>query len=389
MARRPTPTAVAPTARARAASTPLRTPPVAITGTPALRASSTAATVGTPQSANAAPSRAPRRSPTASARAASMRANDVPPAPPTSSPATPWWTRARASSPVMPAPVSLAITGTGERSTSSAMAGPRALVTRSPSVWMSSWTTLRCTVRASAPTMSTTRATSSAPSGAASPWATSWQAPMLPSTSADGARRRTAAKVEASSGATRAARWLPTPTARPSTSAASPSVALSSPASGWPPVMGTSTSGAARRWPSSSVVRSTSSGDTSGRAAGTSRTSSHPASVLDCERSETASSRWSRLRSLMRATWSATAPEGTVAAAGAVGGVTPSRYRRPTPGPPPDQRASQAAGVSSSDRTWSGRRPSTTSASVTSSSTWRRAARTATHTSWRAPVPSG
>src|SRR5438309_6315025 len=115
---RPTPTTVAPRARAFAASRPLRTPPVAMTGKPERALPATATALGTPQSRKTWPSLARAASPRSCARIASIAANEVPPTPPTSISFTPRARSRRAASPLMPAPVSFAMTGTELRRTS-------------------------------------------------------------------------------------------------------------------------------------------------------------------------------------------------------------------------------------------------------------------------------
>src|SRR5581483_3430406 len=111
---RPTPTAVAPSASAFAASSPLRTPPVAMTGSRTADAPTTATAVGRPQSRKRSPRLMRSTSPADAARSASIAANDVPPTPPTSMAETPRRRRRSATAREIPAPVSFAITGTGD-----------------------------------------------------------------------------------------------------------------------------------------------------------------------------------------------------------------------------------------------------------------------------------
>ncbi len=106
------PTRSAPKASALTASMPVRMPPEAKTGTAspmALRTHCRLTAVGMPQSANA---RANRLQWASGARWYSTSLHEVPPAPATSMAATPASTSARATSPEMPQPTSLTMTGT-------------------------------------------------------------------------------------------------------------------------------------------------------------------------------------------------------------------------------------------------------------------------------------
>ncbi|OPY42327.1 MAG: hypothetical protein A4E40_00425 [Methanoregulaceae archaeon PtaU1.Bin059] len=105
----------APSAMARAMSSPLLIPPVAMIGPPVPATSHRLTAVGIPQSSKRAPrdtSPEPAGAADCSALTPSTAAQDVPPQPPMSIARTPAPQQERAVSADIPLPVSLTITGT-------------------------------------------------------------------------------------------------------------------------------------------------------------------------------------------------------------------------------------------------------------------------------------